>query len=177
MKKFLMVLVLIFGVFFVFADGEKDDKSTCEYARKAQSVQVWKIYLKKFPDGLCSFEAEIAIAKSEDPGINNDSVYQTKENYRPYALVGIPLIVGGALELVNMSLFSAIAAYESSEDDGSWGYFTTAAVTSGVLGVGLLVTGAVLTSIKRPINQKSALNNLSVTPTKGGMFASARFSF
>ena len=39
------------------------DENACDFARNAGNIEVWREYLKKFPDGSCSFEANIAIKK------------------------------------------------------------------------------------------------------------------
>ena len=200
MKKVFVAFMLIFSIFWVFADEKDDDEKACEYSRNAKNAKVWQTYLEKFPNGTCSFEASAEIAKSENS--TNDSIAQAEQTqqqapsqqnqqirtYRPYMGWGIPLIIIGAGALANMAWTSAVAVYyldnggdcswgSCEGNDEAWAGYTTAAVMSGVLGAGLLVTGAILTSIKKPINQNFTLNNLSVTPTQGGMFASAEFSF
>ena len=190
MKKVFVAFMLIFSVFWVFADEKDDDEKACEYSRNAKNAKVWQTYLEKFPNGTCSFEASAEIAKSENS--TNDSIAQAEQTqqqapsqqnqqirtYRPYMGWGIPLIIIGAGALANMAWTSAVAVYYlDNGNDEAWAGYTTAAVMSGVLGTGLLITGAILTSIKRPIDQNFTLNNLSVTPTKGGMFASAGFTF
>lgn len=39
------------------------DRRACEYAKKEESLETWEMYLKKFPDGECAFEAESKIGK------------------------------------------------------------------------------------------------------------------
>ena len=199
MKKVFVAFMLIFSVVWVFADEKDDDEKACEYSRNAKNAKVWQTYLEKFPNGTFSFEASAEIAKSENS--TNDSIAQAEQTqqqaasqqnlqirtYRPYLGWGIPLIIIGAGALANMAWTSAVAVYyvdngdecgwSECGDDEAWAGYTTAAVMSGVLGTGLLITGAILTSIKRPVNQNFTLNNFSVTPTKGGMFASAGFAF
>ncbi len=39
------------------------DSKACEYAKSEGSFEIWEMYLKKFPNGECSFEAESKIGK------------------------------------------------------------------------------------------------------------------
>ena len=39
------------------------DSKACEYAKNEGSLEIWEMYLKKFPNGECSFEAESKIGK------------------------------------------------------------------------------------------------------------------
>ena len=41
--------------------GSLQDAKACEYARSEAKIKVWEAYLKKFPDGECSFEATLKI--------------------------------------------------------------------------------------------------------------------
>ena len=43
--------------------GSSQDKRACEYAKKEENLETWEMYLKKFPDGECAFEAESKIGK------------------------------------------------------------------------------------------------------------------
>ena len=238
MKKFLVLFVLIFSVLFVFAD---DDENACEYARKAKNPKVWQHYLKKFPNGSCSFEAESEIAQTEEASDNaepagepeeqpstepekhtesapvpiqelDQSSNEPEENaepapeqaeaqpseqpadnakpvaegpqkkqkhrinpFRPWgtatALVGV-LAVGATVYTSYLAIY-----YGQENEYDAWAGYTAASVALGVLGGGFIATGIALVCIKRPENKNVTLNNLSVAPTKGGMFASAGFSF
>ena len=216
MKKFMVLFVLIFSVLFVFAD---DDANACEYARKAHSEKVWRLYLKKFPNGACSFEAESELASAEEqeekaepaeqpeakpslapayntepeqtemkpaeepaPAKNAQPVSQKPRKFKPYPYRpwGTALMLVGSLSIGVMSYTAYTARiFERDNDYHPWAGWTTASVAFGVLGGGLLATGTALLFIKRkpPENCNVSLNNLSVAPTKDGMFASAGFSF
>ena len=39
------------------------DEKACDYAKSEDSLEIWEMYLKKFPNGECSFEAESKIGK------------------------------------------------------------------------------------------------------------------
>ena len=56
------------------------DKKACEYAKDKESLETWKLYLKKFPDGECVFEAESKIEELEKGQKNNEFAHkiQTK---------------------------------------------------------------------------------------------------
>lgn len=58
----LSVLFVIFGVFDLIGQSS-DDRNACEFARKNSNIETWAIYLKKFPNGECSFEATQQIKK------------------------------------------------------------------------------------------------------------------
>lgn len=45
--------------------AQTPDARACEYAKKEENLETWKLYLKKFPYGECSFEAESKIADIE----------------------------------------------------------------------------------------------------------------
>ena len=74
MKK-LFVLVCLFLTFScskVVDEADSDNQSVveasssqdqlaCEYAKNAKNVEVWRFYLKEFPNGLCNSEAKDAI--------------------------------------------------------------------------------------------------------------------
>lgn len=221
MKKFLVLFALIFSVLFVFAD---DDENACEYARKAKNPKVWQHYLKKFPNGSCSFEAESEIAQTEETPDNAEPAGETEEQpstepeknaepepapeqaeaqpseqpadnakpvaekpkkprkYRPYPYRpwGVATMLVGSLAIATSAATSyAAVAFGADDNYEAWAGYTTASVGFGVLGGGLFATGIALMFIKRqpPENQNVTINNLSVAPTKGGMFASAGFSF
>ena len=50
------------------------DQKACEYAKNNESLETWTLYLKKFPDGECAFEAESKIAELEKKSKKNESV-------------------------------------------------------------------------------------------------------
>ena len=50
------------------------DQKACEYAKNNESLETWTLYLKKFPDGECAFEAESKIAELEKKLKKNESV-------------------------------------------------------------------------------------------------------
>ena len=50
------------------------DQRACEYAKNKENFETWRLYLKKFPDGECAFEAESKIAELEKESKNNESV-------------------------------------------------------------------------------------------------------
>lgn len=218
MKRIMVLFVLIFSFLFVFADG-KDDEKACEYARKTNTQKVWRLYLKKFPNGACSFEAESELATEEEqedkaepagepevqpsvepagstepeqtemkpaeepaPAKNAQPVSQKPRKFKPYPYRpwGTALMLVGSLSIGVMSYTAYTARiFERDNDYYPWAGWTTASVAFGVLGGGLLATGTALILIKRkpPENCNVSLNNLSVAPTKDGMFASAGFSF
>ena len=60
MKKFFLFFALIFAASMLVAD-ENSDEMACKYARKAGTVDVWKSYLGRFPNGMCAFEAEAVL--------------------------------------------------------------------------------------------------------------------
>lgn len=216
MKRIMVLFVLIFSFLFVFADG-KDDEKACEYARKTNTQKVWRLYLKKFPNGACSFEAESELATGEEqedkaepagepevqpsvePAGNTEpeqkemkpaekplrkaqpaTEYPSGFRVHPYRAWGTALIIVGAASIGLMAGASYGASeYALANNYPGWAGYTTASVAFGVLGGGLLATGTALFLIKRkpPENCNVSLNNLSVAPTKDGMFASAGFSF
>ena len=49
------------------------DQRACEYAKNQESLETWKLYLKKFPDGECAFEAESKIVELERKSKKNES--------------------------------------------------------------------------------------------------------
>ena len=43
------------------AESSSQDQRACEYAKNTKNVEVWRFYLKEFPNGLCNSEAKDAI--------------------------------------------------------------------------------------------------------------------
>ena len=54
--------------------AQTPDARACEYAKNNESLETWTLYLKKFPDGECAFEAESKIAELEKKSKKNESV-------------------------------------------------------------------------------------------------------
>ena len=103
--------------------------------------------------------------------INNE---QTRY-YRPYKGAGTALLVIGLLGdlLVADTLIICGAVYDSNKA-------LYAGIATGIISLPMWITGAALLSKKRPVpdqNQKIELSNLSVAPTKGGVFTSVGFRF
>lgn len=65
MKKFMVLLVVLFATVTVFGQASKNaqDQQACEYARRNNSAEIWQDYLNQFPQGICSFEAKSEIKK------------------------------------------------------------------------------------------------------------------
>ena len=188
MKKVFVFVAVLLAAVSVFAEnsGDVQDQQACEYAKRAESLEVWQKYLEKFPDGICSFEAENEIAnlkngvrkqkseKSDNPSvvvINNEPV----RYYRPYKGSGTALLVIGLLaELVVAD--ALIIGGVANDSDG----LIIAGIVTGIAALPIWISGAALLAQKRPVpnqNQKIELSNLSVSPTKGGMFTSVGFRF
>ena len=68
----LVLFVILFATLTVFGQASKStqDQQACEYARKNNSAEIWQNYLKRFPQGMCAFEAESEIKKL---GSNNQN--------------------------------------------------------------------------------------------------------
>ena len=151
MKKLFVIFVLIFSVSMLFAENEatnKNNNSVSPEQEKSSSLP------------------------------NDQQTYS-----RPYMGWGIPAIIIGSMGIAGMIAFSTAAAScaDTDMDDCSlseglaWSY---AAIASGFLGTGLIVSGAIFTTIKKPQKPKSvSVNNLSVSPMKNGVYASAGFNF
>ena len=67
MKKITFFVVFLFTALLstsLFAAEENLDVQACNYAKKTNDVKAWETYLKKYPKGICSFQAEVEIEKS-----------------------------------------------------------------------------------------------------------------
>lgn len=149
MKKLFVILVLIFSVSLLFAENEATN------SRNNNSVSPEQEKSSSLP--------------------NDQQTYS-----RPYMGWGIPAIIIGSMGIALMIGFSTAAAscYDDFDHMGEWIGFSYAAAFSGLLGAGLIVSGAIFTTIKQPRKPKSvSVNNLSVSPTKNGVYASAGFNF
>jgi len=188
MKKFFVFVAALFAAASVFAEtsGDVQDQQACEYARRAESVEVWQKYLERFPNGICIFEAENEIANLENgvrkqkskesvsPSvvvINNEPV----QYYRPHKAPGTALLVIGLLaELVVAD--ALIIGGVANDSDG----LIVAGIVTGIAALPIWISGAALLAQKRPVpnqNQKIELSSFSVSPAKGGMFTSVGFRF
>ena len=58
-----MLFCVIFSISLLFADQQQNDQAACTYARKNNNAEIWKDYLKQFPNGICAFEAKSEIKK------------------------------------------------------------------------------------------------------------------
>ena len=131
---------------------------------------------------------------------------QTKETYHPYKTAGISLIVVGAV-IAAAGVGGFHVAYNKEldnykkmmETDTAAGYvgnlskseyvdkadkyrknantFRALEVTSGILGGSLLITGIVLTAIKKDKPRNVSLANISFTPSNDGFYAALGFEF
>lgn len=149
MKKFFVIFVLIFSVSLLFAENEPTNKNN----------------------------NSVSPEQEKSSSLPNDQ----QEYSRPYMGWGIPAIIIGSIWMGGMIGFSVTAANCADNNDCSiseglaWSY---AAVASGLLGAGLIVSGALFTTIKKPRKPKSvSVKNLSVSPIKNGVYASAGFTF
>jgi len=199
MKKFFVFVAVLLAAVSVFAEvsGDVQDQQACEYARRVESLEVWQNYLEKFPNGICIFEAENEIVnlkngtpkqkseKSVSPSVvvvNNEPV----RYYRPYKGFGITLLILGGIALTEVMPITAYfaAAYSDPDDydydESKYKDLKNASIAMGVIGGAFVLGGIIFTATKRPVpnqNQKIELSNLSVAPTKGGMFTSVGFRF
>ena len=95
--------------------------------------------------------------------------------YRPHKGAGTALLVIGLIADLGVSdalIFVGV--------DNNTTTLLTAGIVTWIIALPVWITGAALLAKKRPLpnqNQKIELSNISVTPTKDGMFASAGFSF
>jgi len=199
MKKFFVFVAVLFAAVGVFAETSEDvrDQPACEYARRAESPEVWQNYLEKFPNGICSFEAENEIAnlrnratKQKFKETESDSVVEENNDqvryYRPYKGFGITMLILGGIALTEVMPITAYfaAAYSDPDDydydESKYKDLKNASIAMGVIGGAFVLGGIIFTATKRPVpnqNQKIELSNLSVAPTKGGMFTSVGFRF
>ena len=185
MKKVLVFVAALFAVSSVWGEASWDDldQRACNYARTVGSQSVWQNYLERFPNGICSFEAENEIENLKNGGskrnspessvvvINNEPV----RYYKPYKASGTALLVIGLLA----DLVVADGLIIGGVANGSVGMFV-AGIGVGIVGFPMWISGAVLLSKEEPVpskNEKIELSNVSLAPTKGGMFASLGFKF
>ncbi|MBO4639575.1 MAG: hypothetical protein J5710_07460 [Treponema sp.] len=199
MKKVFVFAAVLLAAIALFAEtsGDVQDQQACGYARRAGSAEVWQKYLEKFPNGICSFEAENEIAnlknrapkqkfkKTESYSIVEEDSEQVRY-YRPYKGFGITLLILGGIALTEVMPITAYfaAVYSDPDDDdydeSKYKDLKNASIAMGVIGGAFILGGIIFTATKRPVpnqNQKIELSNLSVAPTKGGMFTSVGFRF
>jgi len=192
MKKLFLFISLFFAVFTLLAEDEtSQDDNACDYARKAQNIEVWQKYLEKFPAGRCAFEAESEIERLKNENSEPEQPTETpsedkKEKeptyivftqepvlyYRPYKTAGISLLVVG----LAADLAGGITYYTGWYKNDS--KMMLGGLITSIGGLPLWITGSVLIGIRRPVpNQNVELSSLSVAPTKGGAYASLGFNF
>lgn len=192
MKRFFVVVTLLFSLFTIFAEDENSqDDNACDYARKAQNTEVWQKYLEKFPEGKCAFEAESEIERlkndnsaPEQPAETPSEDKKEKEPtfivltqepvlyYRPYKKAGISLLVIG----LAADLAGGVTYYTGWYKDDS--KMMLGGLITSIVGVPLWITGSVLLGIRRPVpNQNVELSSFSIAPTKGGAYASLGLKF
>ena len=184
MKKIVVFLASLFCAAQLLADdGYLQEVNACEYARKENSIRVWEEYLKAFPNGICRFEAENEIENlkngktKQEPEKNTVVVVNQEpvEYYRPHKGGGTALLVTGLL----MDLVVSDALFIVGVNRGS-STMVGAGILTGVGGLAMWISGAVLLSEKKPVphqQQKVEVSQASIFPTKGGMFASVGFKF
>ena len=98
--------------------------------------------------------------------------YEPVLYYRPYKAVGISLLaVGLAADLVGGIVF--YTGWFKDDDPMMYGGLITSLV-----GLPMWITGAILFGIRRPVpNSSVELRNFSVSPVKGGAYASLGLNF
>ena len=152
MKKVLVFVAALFAVSSVWGEASWDDQDqqACEYARRAESREVWQNYLERFPNGICSFEAENEIENLKNGGskrnspessvvvINNEPV----RYYKPYKASGTALLVIGLLA----DLVVADGLIIGGVANGSVGMFV-AGIGVGIVGFPMWISGAVFAGI------------------------------
>ena len=93
--------------------------------------------------------------------------------YRPYVGLSITLAV-----LAGLSLGTGVALGLIALEEEQWEGFGEGAVATTVIGIALAIPSAILWHTEKPIkNRRFSLNNISITPTKDGMFASLGIKF
>ena len=191
MKRFFVFSALLFVIFSLFAEEENSqDENACNYARQAQSIEVWQKYLEKFPEGKCAFEAESEIERLKNGSSTDEQPADTPEEkpekeptvivltyepvvyYRPYKTAGISLLVVG----LAADVAGGITYYTGWYKDNS--KMMLGGLITSIVGVPLWITGAVLIGIRKPMPSKNVeVSHLSVAPTKGGAYASFGLNF
>ena len=188
---------------------EELDKSACRKAEENKSVDGWKAYLKEYTNGLRAVQAQAEIQKSEAEQAVKAAKTNEKEKYHPYKTAGISLIVAGAVVAAagvasfhilsdkEYDKYKKMAEHSSTLDAVSEGVsyddyidkadkrrkksntYRILEISGGALGGALLVTGVVLTVIKKdkPDDGKIALSNFSVAPANDGFYATLGFEF
>ena len=129
------------------------------------------------------------------------------ETYHPYKKAGISLIVAGAVVMAGgiagfhiasdkefdkyrkMNEYdTAAAAVAEGEKESEYikraqnyrkkaNTYRSLEIAAGVLGGELILSGIIITAIKRKKTEAVSLSNISVSPSKEGFFASAGFEF
>ena len=68
--------------------ANSQDRRACEYAKREESLETWEMYLKKFPDGECAFEAEAKIGKLKKKEEEDNAPKTCVQKYKKAALQG-----------------------------------------------------------------------------------------
>lgn len=96
-----------------------------------------------------------------------------KGYYKPYIGLSITLAVFAGLSIGTGMVLGLIALEEDQ-----WKGYGEGAVATTVIGFALIVPAVILEHIEKPVkNKRFSLNNISVIPTKDGMFASLQVGF
>ena len=192
MKRFFVFISLLSTVFSLLAEDENSqDNNACDYARKAQNIEIWQKYLEKFPEGKCAFEAESEIERLRNDNLASEQLVTPTEEekyekepayivltqepvvyYRPYKTAGISLLVIGLAADVAGGITYYTGWFKNDSKTMLGGLITS------IVGVPMWITGAILIGIRKPMPNKNVeLSNLSVSPTKGGAYASLGLNF
>ena len=176
------------------------DKRSCETAEKKNTIDKWQEYLKEFPDGKCKFKAQTTIQKLEARKLEKTDKKQLEnETYQPYKAAGISLMVVGAAVAVGGIAGFHVASdkeydkYKNSDASSAFlqglsesefielankhrkksNTYRYLEITSGSVGGTLLITGIILTFIKK----EKPYSIIYFDPEKEGFYASLGLEF
>ena len=205
MKKISLFMLMIFGIFMLFAQdvatetSQESAEAAPEQAEPAENAQEPAADQEQPAESVqqpveTAPEASAETAQPAEPAQPRSEKPQKIKYYRPYLGAGIPLIVIGSVSFALMMPAMGTMAFAASDacEGKDWDFceelhdnnkkhhtaWTVGSVMTGVVGAGMIAVGSWLTSVEKPReNQCVTLEGVAVLPTKDGMYASIGLGF
>ena len=186
MKRFLLLTALLLAVFTLFPEETETETETlnnndqaeelpAEQPAEAPAEQQAEQPTEAPAETPAEQPAETPAEEKKEPEKEPTYIILTTEPvlyYRPYKTAGIALLAVGLAADVAGGITYYTGWFKDDDKMMLGGLITS------IVGAPLWITGAILIGIRKPVpNQNVEVSSFSVTPTKGGVYASLGLNF
>lgn len=178
MKRFLLLIALLLVVFTLFPEEAETGIETLNNDNPAEAQaeeQPEETTAEQQAELPAETPEETPAEEKKEPEKEPTYIILTTEPvlyYRPYKTAGIALLAVGLAADVAGGITYYTGWFKDDDKMMLGGLITS------IVGAPLWITGAILIGIRKPVpNQNVEVSSFSVTPTKGGVYASLGLNF